>query len=235
MWPELTVRSWRGVHDLRAAHEHADYSDDLHDRVNASMEARRIHELRGMFMAQTAEIEDLLHTLLRLIVEHCPEWLPASATKAKKLPASRVLEIIRAVATSTGKANELHNACAQISWLLARRNQLVHAIVHIGYSSPGPDARREPVIVLLMEIQGNTIQVPWEFAPRLEDARNPGDIAWDGDCGEISELHLKEDLRRAFIVLEGAVDIFQALGAPLELLLPKHSAPSAEETESLPF
>ncbi|MBB4939130.1 hypothetical protein FHR32_003435 [Streptosporangium album] len=70
-----------------------DYSDDLYDRAEAGREARRIHELRGVFMAQVAEIEDLLQTLINLVAEHRGEWLPIPESKLKKLPASKALSL----------------------------------------------------------------------------------------------------------------------------------------------
>ncbi|GAA4225463.1 hypothetical protein FHR32_003433 [Streptosporangium album] len=105
--------------------------------------------------------------------------------------------------------------------------------MNVGYSSLGPYASREPVIVLLDEIQQNGAHVPWELAPLLKNARNPEDGGWDGDNGEISEQHLEEDLRRAYIVLEGAVDIFQALAGSLEML--PHRRASSDCDDDPPF
>lgn len=229
MWPELTVRPWRGVQDLRQAEVEHYYSDDLYDRVEAGRESRRIHELRGVFMAQVAEIEHLLQTLINLVAEHRAEWLPVPKSKLKKIPAKKALDLVRDIAAAAGQATEMSIACSQVTWLLARRNQLVHAVVTVGYNSLGPYAPREPVIVLLDEIQQNGAQVPWELAPLLKDAGTPGDWGWEGDSGEISEQHLEEDLRRAYIVLEGAVDIFQALAGPLELLPRRHASSACDD------
>lgn len=74
MWPELTVRNWRGVLARRDPEWRA-WDDD--DYAEAG-EARRLHELRGLIMAQIAEIEHLLKELLKKADEFRP------ITKARK-------------------------------------------------------------------------------------------------------------------------------------------------------
>ncbi len=61
MWPELTVRSWQGVLARRDP-EWRSWDDDDYEEAS---EGRRLHELRGLIMAQVAEIEDLLKQLLK--------------------------------------------------------------------------------------------------------------------------------------------------------------------------
>lgn len=66
MWPALSVRSWQGVLERREPdyYELYGYGPDLDDDVLGAEYAQRIHELRGLVMAQVAEIEDLHGTFV---------------------------------------------------------------------------------------------------------------------------------------------------------------------------
>ncbi|GAA0545754.1 hypothetical protein GCM10010172_29290 [Paractinoplanes ferrugineus] len=102
-------------------------------------------------------------------------------------------------------------------WMVARRNQLTHSRVSIGYSQVDSRAPREAVIALLYEIQPGRNPVPWNDAPKLDGYRNPDDSGWTGDDGDFSEHDVEVDLRRLYVCLEVAVDIHEAIRRKLEL------------------
>jgi hypothetical protein len=60
-WPHKCVRSWRVVLERRRPdRDDLKYEANAEDDLLEAAETRRLHMLRGMFMAQTAEVEELL-------------------------------------------------------------------------------------------------------------------------------------------------------------------------------
>lgn len=212
MWPDLGVRSWQGVLTERLPREDL-YEDDASDHLLEARESRRIHELRGLFLAQVAEVEDLMVNVLDSVYENRPDLIGGSR---KKVILSRALAVVQDVMRGLELESLAEEKFPMLLWMIARRNQLVHARVVVGYSQLGPDAPREAVIVLLQEIQPRSSAVPWSDAPKLEGYRNPGDFGWDGDDGQIGEYNLEVDLRRLYVCLDAAVDVYEAVQLRLE-------------------
>lgn len=211
-WPGESVRSWRGVlEERRPDREDFKYDTDADDHLLEAAETRRLHMLRGMFMAQTAEVEDLLATL-------CDGVL--SIKEARKTPAGGLLRKLRKIA----KGDQLSDQFRHVDWLLKRRNELVHATLAVGYVD-GWAGERESVLTVLRPIRGG--DVPWESAPFIDEqpqdrfavALDPWACPSSSDFGasandlegrdNIDELDLERDLRRAHVALESAVMIFE--------------------------
>ena len=204
-WPVESVWSWRGVlHERRP--DKADFEDDADDHLREAEDSRRMHMLRGMFMAQAAEVEDLLVTL----AEQLPEMRAYRRRSANWL--LRELE-------EQYFEESLARHFRYVTWLFKRRNQLVHATITIGYSYVQFTDQRDSVIQTLHPIRGG--EVPWDWAPALDDQIAPDAFAdpWavDGSAGasrvhpDYEELDLEHDLRRAHIAVESAVIIYEQL------------------------
>jgi hypothetical protein len=207
MWPDLSVRPWRGVLAERLPRDDF-YEMGGEDFLLEAAEARRLHELRGLFLAQVSEVEDLMIHVVDCVHDKRPDLIDGPH---KKVVLSRALTIVRDVMKKLSADKVAESQFAMLYWMIARRNQLVHARVAVGYSQVGPDAPREPVIALLQEIQPGQNPVPWNDAPKLEECRNPGDFGWTGGGDEIGEYDLEVDLRRLYVCLDAAVDIYEVM------------------------
>jgi hypothetical protein len=196
-WPMGTVRSWQGVYQQR---QESGYADDEADRIRESKESSRIHELRGLMMAQVAEVEDLLVTLHRQLDS-------PPANEGRWTTAKRILALLGDMPESGNLQQQLDH----MEWLLERRNQLVHARVHVGYAYSQFNDSREAVVVLLQPVNFSSRAIPWHKAPVLAAPRSV-----QADSDEIDEELLEDDLDRAHLALESAVDVYQALS-------PQHS------------
>lgn len=216
-WPDECVRSWRGaLEERRPDRDELQYETDAQDHLLEAEETRRLHMLRGMLMAQTAEVEDLLVTL-------CEEVLGIDG--ARKASAGGLLGKLRDASQNDALSEEF----GHVNWLLKRRNELVHATLAVGYVNGWADERLS-VLTVLRPIRGG--DVPWKSAPHLDqgtqtlfeacvgswagapiaDTDAPPDI-YSGPY-DIDEVDLQMDLRRAHISLESAVTIFQHFSRP---------------------
>ena len=184
-----------------------EFEDGADDHIREAEDSRRIHLLRGMFMAQAAEVEDLLVTLA--------EQLP-KMRGFRRRPANPLLRELEQRYPGESLARHFR----YVTWLFKRRNQLVHATITIGYSYVGFTAQRDSVIEILHPIRGG--DVPWEWAPPLDDEIAPDSLddpwAVDGSAGgsrvppdHDEELDLERDLRRAHVAVESAVIIYEQL------------------------
>ena len=206
MWPELTVRGWRGV----LARRQPDWGswDDDDDLVGEAREAIRLHELRGLVMAQVAEIEDLLRFIVveaGTRVDDDSRSLPLG-----RITAGGVLRRVEQLLDKLGLTEQYRPQIALVQSTIHRRNQLVHATVQVGFSKMGEYGPRVPVIVLLMEQHDRPPDHPQ--SPPL----GPGVEQTDGDdFGEISEFDLERDLEKAYEALEAAVNIWEAIDQEL--------------------
>lgn len=219
-WPYLGVRSWRAV--LTPVPDECRYDADSDDAFLEAHESRRIHELRGTFLAQVAEVEDLLLTLLGVLVEKRIDVLqPMSKTpeRLRVAPSGKCIEVLGKLSDNLGLTDDLQAAFGHLRWLLSRRNQLVHATVRVGFSQRHPDAPREAVVAWLQESRGRKPIVDWTLAPRLPEARHPGDgplIAPD----DIGESELEDDIQRAHRALDSALLIVIRLCANVGVNIP---------------
>lgn len=216
-WPDECVRSWRGVlEERRPDRDELQYETDAQDHLLEAEETRRLHMLRGMLMAQTAEVEDLLATLCEGVL---------GIDGARKASAGGLLGKLRDASQNDALPEEF----GHVDWLLRRRNELVHATLEVGYVN-GLAGERMSVLTVLRPIRGG--DVPWKSAPRLDQGKQallearvgswagaptadtdaPPEV-YSGPC-DIDEVDLKMDLRRAHIALESAVTIFQHFSHP---------------------
>lgn len=212
MWPDLSVRSWHGALAERTPQEPY-YEDDASDHLLEAGDTRRIHELRGLFLAQVSEVEDLMIHIIKYVSENRPDLVGGSP---KKIILSKALAAVKGIAETLGLGTLAEEKFPMLYWMIARRNPLVHARVVVGYSQLGPDAPREAVIVFLQEIQPSSNEIPWGDAPKIEGYRNPGEFGWSGDDGQIDEYCLTVDLQRLYVCLDAAIEIYVAIQRQLE-------------------
>ena len=168
-WPELGVRRWGDVLEMRTSSSY-DYAYDG-DSYAASDESRRIHELRGLVMSQVAEIEDLLYELANTYLPALKKMTPKQSLGLKKAPAGELLvavelcSLLNLEVTNSERLDILADT-------IQRRNALVHATVQIGFSWTGSGDRREPVIALLssrIEAVGQSDIGEYELEPTYRD------------------------------------------------------------------
>lgn len=183
-WPELGIRRWGDV--LVRRHPEVDYIDE-DDSYAESRESHRIHELRGLIMAQVAEIEDLLYWLVNNYLPLFKPLTPRQIESLKKVPAGALLKHAGEVLAILELEAEFVRQVAEVEKAIRRRNVLVHATVHVGFSYSSFRDQHEAVIVLLTsKVSGVGTE-------------------------EIGELELEQDIRQAYIALDAAVDIWEAV------------------------
>lgn len=140
VWPEMTVRSWRGVLERRNPGQYFWEPDDYSEEAE---EARRIHELRGLIMAQVAEIEDLFRNLLS-----CAQECGITIKSAGRTAGAMAGAVGRLVLVLDLK-DRYDDTLEAIRAVISRRNALVHATVTVGFYRIGLEGPRVPVIALL--------------------------------------------------------------------------------------
>lgn len=197
MWPTLAVRTWSGVLYKREPFEYGAYDEDPY--VEAEY-ARRLHELRGLMMAQVAEIEDLLRTLIRDAEKRMPSGGSAKKPKKpKKMTAGMALARVEAILGDLKIRDELEPQLAAVSRVVQRRNRLVHSRVHVATATMGEYGPTVPVLVLLIDHDS----ISEDSDP--EDPLN----------SDIGERELENEIHEAYRALESAVDIWQRVYALL--------------------
>jgi hypothetical protein len=118
-WPDECVRSWRGVlEERRPDRDDFKYEADADDHLLEAAETRGLHMLRGMFMAQTAEVEDL-HAVL------CEKVLGMNGAR-NSVAGGRLRKL-----KETAQGDLLSRHFGHVEWLLKRRNELVHATLQV--------------------------------------------------------------------------------------------------------
>lgn len=128
MWPDLSVRSWRGVLAQRPRKDDF-YEVGDEDFLLEAAEARRLHELRGLFLAQVSEVEDLMIHAVDCVHQKRPDLIDGSR---KKIVLSRALMIVREIMKKLGADQAAEIRFPMFYWMIARRNQLVHSRVLVG-------------------------------------------------------------------------------------------------------
>lgn len=153
-WPPLVVRSWQGVLYERDR----EYSFDLdHDPVQEATISRRMHELRGLVVGQVAEIESALLDIASEIRGRYPGPLPnRQKWKGAGGALNDVQKLLPMLPVGDGIALEL----ALIYQVIQRRNKLMYARIHVGFSRLGPHSGLEPVIYLLQENDAADANIP---------------------------------------------------------------------------
>jgi hypothetical protein len=189
------------------AHRDPDYGscDDDYDDFMGAIEAQRLHELRGLIMAQVAEIEDLL----RFTLTQTRTQTGRSGSRSRpsgRITAGAALKQLERLLQDLQLAERYQQQVALIRSTIRRRNQLVHARVHIGFAQAGEYAPREPVIALLLGKPGEAHEpVTSPGSPESVGLVEP--VASE----EISEVALEQDLEKAYEALDAALDIEEAL------------------------
>ena len=215
-WPPLVVRSWYGVLYERDR----EYSFDLdYDPEQEATISRRMHEIRGLVVGQVAEIESALLGIASEIRARHPGPLP---NRPKRMGAGGALNDVRKLLPVLSVNDNLARELALIEEVIRRRNKLIHARIHVGFSRLGPHSGLEPVIYLLQEndaveadisqrVDGGTIRD--SSVPDLQEETDEGeefDLPEDEmEMGQIGELSLEKYLEEAYAALEAAVDIWQ--------------------------
>jgi hypothetical protein len=204
MWPNLTVRSWVGV----LARRDPDWRSSDDDDPEEALEARRIHELRGLVMAQVAEIEDLLRFVL---VEAGSRTNRTSRSLRLHRPtAGAALKRVESLLEEIGLAERFRHHITQMESTIHRRNKLVHATVKVGFSQMGEYGPHVPVIVLLM-----TRDEQWPEQLASSRSAHDDEQTKHQDTDAIDESDLEDDLRKAYEALEAAIDIWEAVDREL--------------------
>jgi hypothetical protein len=194
------VRTWQGVLARRDP-DWAAWDDDDHEEAR---EAQRIHELRGLVMAQVAEIEDLLrYTLVQS--QRVTSGRGSRVRRLGPITAGNALALVEALLRDLNLRERYKDHLATVRAMVRRRNQLVHARVHIGFSQLGPEAPRVSVISLLL---GLTDEPQDLSSPGSQQSMEGAD---DEDNGEIDEVILTRDMERAYEALDAALDIWEAV------------------------
>lgn len=146
-WPPFVVRGWRGALYNRDSEW---YDDDIDD-VQEAIDARPLHELRGIIIGQAAEIESLLISLAASVDERLPS---RQSGRQRRLGAGGALIEVRKRLEAMGLADQLARQLNVIQIVIRRRNSLVHGTIRVGFSRQGPEGRLESVTVLLIENNG---------------------------------------------------------------------------------
>lgn len=215
-WPPLVVRSWYGVLYERDR----EYSFDLdYDPEQEATISQRMHELRGLVVGQVAEIESALLEIASEIRDRHPGPLP---NRQKRKGAGGALNDVRKLLPMLFVNDGLTRELTLIGQVIRRRNKLIHARIHVGFSRLGPHSGLEPVIYLLQEndaaeanisqrVDGDANQ--HSFVPDLQEKTGEDeefDLPEDEmEMGQIGELSLEKYLEEAYAALEVAVDIWQ--------------------------
>jgi hypothetical protein len=188
------VRSWRGSLERRESYLKVYDANFDHDYDQEAVEARILHELRGVIVGQVAEIENLLLVIVDDIDKHISAYEPR---RRSRTGAGAALAEVRKRLKELGLEGQFADQLDTIQIVIRRRNSLVHGTIHIGFSRVHPDAPLESVIYLLFE-NGEPDTRPLSL--RLEDG--------DPECDERQLLGYLED---AYIALESGIDIWEGV------------------------
>jgi hypothetical protein len=189
-WPPFAVRSWRGALYDR---DPAWYDDDTDDAQEA-IDARPLHELRGLIIGQVAEIESLMISLAASIDERLPSRQPV---RQRRSGAGGALAEVRKRLEIMDLAGQLTSQLDVIQIVICRRNSLVHGTIHVGSSRLSPAERLEAVIILLVE--------------NNEPDSRPMSLDPEHDDTECDSIQLTKYLSEAYIALEAGIDIWAAV------------------------
>lgn len=190
-WPELTVRSWQTVLAKRDP-EWGSQEED-HDGIDEAYQSRRLHELRGIIIGQVAEIESLLYYITSQIHERCA-GLPG---RPKRPTAGGILQHLEDSLRIIGTDNKAAEKTAKIKKTIRRRNKIVHATIHVGYSFVAATGCRDAVIIYLSENDNK------------EAARQQRDDAEEDELdGDLDEGILKLQLAEAYEALDECLNIW---------------------------
>ena len=193
MWPPLSVRNWQAVLGMRDS-DWGSLEDD-YDCIEAAKESRRLHELRGLVIAQVAEIEALLLYISSQIRDRSsPGNVPEKREKMRG--AGNVLKDVEALLDVIGLGDDLSEQVETVRRTIRRRNDIVHATVHIGFAYVEFNDSRNSVICLLMD--NDQIGQPRSEVQRYEE---------DEDY-EFDEMKLECQLTDAYDALDRCVDIW---------------------------
>jgi len=214
-WPPLVVRTWQGVLHGR---DRENFFDWDHDPEQEATISRRMHELRGLVVGQVAEIESALLDIASEIRDRHPGPLP---NRQKQKGAGGALNDVRKLLPTLLVDDGLARELALIDQVIRRRNKLMHARIHVGFSRLGPHSGLEPVIYLLHENDAAEASIAQGVYSHTNEASFAQDSQEEGDddesdlpedemeYGQIGEFGLERYLEEAYAALEAAVDIWQ--------------------------
>jgi hypothetical protein len=155
-------------------------------------------------MAQVAEIEDLLRYML-VQSQRVTSGRGSRGRRLGPITAGNALALVETLLRDLNLRERYKDHLTTVRAMVRRRNQLVHARVHIGFSQLGPEAPRVSVISLLL---GLTDEPQDLSSPGSQQSMEGAD---DKDNGEIDEVILTRDMERAYEALDAALDIWEAV------------------------
>jgi len=210
-WPELIVRSWQTVLAKRDP-EWGSQEED-HDGIDEAYETRRLHELRGIIIGQVAEIESLLYYITSQIHER-HTGLPGRPKRSGAGGFLNHLEDLLQIVNANSKAIE--EKILKIKKVIKRRNKIVHATIHVGYSFVAFTGSRDAVIIYLSE---NDRKKVTQQHPDNESL--PTDDTEEDDLdGDLDESILKAQLAETYEALDACLDIWEMVDSQLPSTIP---------------
>lgn len=208
-WPPLSVRGWPSALGMRDA-DWGSASED-YDDVASAEESRRLHELRGLIVGQVAEIENLLIHIADQILSRTPVVASRPVTQ-RQYGAGRILAVVENQLRALGLSGEFEDSIKDIRQTIRDRNDIVHAVIRIGFSDVGEHGPRVSVISILQD-NNQAIQPEADVtrenhgcegaAECPHDIEDLLDFSWD-----ISEPRLEQQLNNAYSALEKCIDIW---------------------------
>ena len=182
--------------------------EEDYDCIEAAKESRRLHELRGLVIGQVAEIEALLLYISSRIRGRCsPGKVPER--RGKMRGAGNVLKDVEVLLGVIGLGHDLAEHVECIRRTIRRRNDIVHATVHIGFAYVQFNDSRNSVICLLMD--NNQIGQPSGEVKQYETEEE--------DC-DFDEVKLERQLADAYDALDRCVDIWVRIDSSLPNSMP---------------
>ncbi|WP_049576365.1 hypothetical protein [Nocardiopsis sp. SBT366] len=204
------VYSWKHLWNQRIRQDpHSRHSEDYRP-YDGELEARGVgplYEIRGLIVAQAAQIEDLLgHIVVERqsrarVCEHSPD--PREARSIDD-----VLEQASATFCELGLCARLSHELAMVTWALEVRNALLSTVISFGFSDSGP-AGAEHVINMDMTIQGRT-PLKYSLPPGSEE-----DDWSQPNLDQPNQVEYARTLQSMRDALEAAVDLWVAFDEAL--------------------
>jgi len=227
-WPPLSVRRWSQVLAMRDPAWGSAAED--HDELVAAEESRRMHELRGLIVGQVAEIENLLiHITNQICARTTASPRPA---RQRRHGAGNILTEVESQLRALDLEEEFEASIQGMRQTIRDRNDIVHAVISIGFSDMGEYGPRVSVISILHDNDGPKQPEKvdtWE-THACEDIENCPhyeedfvDWSWD-----ISEARLERQLNDAYDSLEKCVDIWVRVDKILPQVAPSSASPVSE-------